>query len=160
MKHVKLFENWLNEGNQSLLNLKQSEEEYIETMESSDGEPEEIASAKTGFVAIAKALNAKPEDIVCLLNHDEDEPVIIGHPDLADDESYRFSSFYAKIGKCPNKEIWMDEYWGYSPGGNHIYLYECPAEDGGTIKVAVWSGAGWDFPYPYILASDLNRRLK
>jgi hypothetical protein len=143
----------------SLLNLQQSEMEHIEILESSDGEPEEIASVKTGYVDITKALEANPEDIVCLTELNDDEPIIIGHPDLADDESYRFSSFYSKIGNCPNKEIWMDEYWGYSPGGNHIYLYECQSEDGGTIKVAIWSGGEYDFPYVYITRSDLDRRL-
>jgi len=145
--------------NESLENLKKSQDIIIKTMKSSDAEKGEIQSIESGFTAISKALNAKPEDIVCLIDY-QNEPIIVGHPDLADDEAYTFSSFHKKINKCPSKQIWIDEFWKNSPGSNQIDVYECPAKDGGIVKVAVWSGSNWDYSKPYILASDIKRHLK
>jgi len=140
--------------------LAEKEAEHVKHMMDSDPDHEEIASIKTGYEAIVKALESTPDDVVCLLDwHTNDDPVIVGHPDLADNDSYDFSKFYSKISRN-GTEIWVDKYWESSPGSNQIHLYELPAADGGVVKLAVWTGAGWDYPEPFMLATDLNRRLK
>jgi hypothetical protein len=142
-----------------LQNLIENEEEAIQNL-GPDAEDDEIESVKSGFRAIVDALGASPEDIVCLIDWNDDyDPIIVGHPDLANDEGWKFNEYYAKMSSCNSKEIWQDEVWSGSPGSNQIDLHECPTKDGGTVKVAEWNGANWDFPYIYIRRSDLNRRL-
>ena len=149
---------FLNEVQSSLQNLIQNEEEYIANL-GYDAEADEIESLKSGFKAISKALEANPEDIVCLTDWNDDEPIIVGHDDLADDESYSFNSYRTKMSTCPSEEIWQDEVWLSTPGSNQIDVHECPTKDGGTVKVAEWNGSNWDYPWIYIKRSDLNTRL-
>ena len=161
MKHVKNFDGFLNEANGAgqLMTLPQDMKVYVETKEGSDPEPGEIDSLKSGYDAIVKAMGVAPDKIVSLLKWDDDQDghIITGHPDLECEDPY--SKFYSKLPKV-GKEIWQDEIWSGTPDSNQIHVYELPAEDGGTVKLAVWTGAGWDEPHPYMLASDLKRRLK
>ena len=137
----------------SLNTLAENEIDYIQNHTFAYTEQEEIDSAKSGFVSICQALGGNPENIVSLLNHDGDDPLIVGHPELEDgDDSYNFSKFFTKIGN--GTQIWEDEYWSSSPGSNQIYLHEITL-GGKPVKIAVWTGAGWDYPLPYILANDL-----
>jgi hypothetical protein len=142
-----------------LQNLSQNKEEMISNL-GPDAEDDEIRSVKLGFRAIVNALGESPEDIVCLNDFtDNYDPIIVGHPDLANDEAWNFNDYYSKTQRGLSKEIWQDEVWLGSPGSNQIYVHECPTVDGGTIKVAEWNGSNWDYPWIYIKRSDLNKRL-
>lgn len=114
----------------------------------------ELASIESGFNAIAKHLNADPEDIIAIIVMEKDDFDFEKFPDLfieSSDLAFIYHVFNDDVQKT-EKRIWKDKYWACSPGSNYISCIEYKG-----FKICYWTGANWDNIDIFMKKEDYNK---